>query len=58
MFEPNKRTKVLKEATDLINGPRAEEYGPPEVNFTNIAKGWSVIIGMEVTAEEVALCMA
>jgi hypothetical protein len=58
MWTENTRTEVLKEATDLINGPRAEEYGPPEVNFANIAKGWSVIVGQEVTPEEVALCMA
>ena len=55
----NKRTAILMEAADLINGPRAAEYGPPEVNFARIAAGWSVILGdVDVTAEQVSLCMA
>jgi hypothetical protein len=58
MSNENTRSAVLQEAIDLINGPRAQAYGPPEVNFANIAKGWSVIVGQEVTPEEVALCMA
>jgi hypothetical protein len=58
MSNQNTRSAVLQEAIDLINGPRAEAYGPPSVNFANIAKGWSVILGKEVTPEEVSLCMA
>jgi len=54
----NKRTAILMEAADLINGPRAQEYGPPEANFGRIAAGWSVILGVGVTAEQVSLCMA
>lgn len=46
------------EAADLINNSRAEEYGPPSVNFSNIARGWEVILGVGVTAEQVSLCMA
>ena len=48
------------QAADLINpsGARGQEYGPPEVNFAKIAAGWSLILGADVTAEQVSLCMA
>lgn len=58
MSEMNVRATILREAENLINGDRAQSYGPPEVNFSRIAKGWEVILGAPVTAEEVALCMA
>lgn len=51
------RTEILKTAGDLICGDREREYGPPQVNFANIATGWSVILGKEVTPSQVALCM-
>lgn len=56
----NTRTAILMHAADLINpdGPRGQEYGPPETNFARIAAGWSVILGTDVTAEQVSLCMA
>jgi len=54
----NTRTAVLMEAADLINNARAQEYGSPSVNFSNIAKGWEVILNVGVTAEQVSLCMA
>lgn len=53
-----KRSDVLKKADELINGDRAEAYGNVEENFTRTAKGWSVILGTEVSPEQVALCMA
>lgn len=60
MTHDNKRTAILMEAADLINpsGDRGREYGPPETNFARIAAGWSVILGADVTAEQVSLCMA
>ena len=54
----NKRTKVLAEAMDLVNGQRNRDYGSPEVNFRRIADGWSIILQTDVTPEMVALCMA
>lgn len=48
---------VLQTAEHLIYGPRADEYGDAFVSFGNIAKGWSVILGVEVPPEAVALCM-
>ena len=60
MTYDNKRTAILMEAADLINpsGDRGREYGPPELNFARIAAGWSVILGADVSAEQVSLCMA
>lgn len=58
MENDNTRAAVLKEAAALINGPRAAEYGPPGANFARIAAGWSVVLGADVTAEQVSLCMA
>ena len=52
------RGRILKEANELIHGDRQKDYGPPEENFARIAKGWSVILGAQVTPEQVALCMA
>ena len=54
----NKRTKVLAEAIDLVNGDRARDYGTPAANFGRCAAGWSVILDHDVSAEQVALCMA
>lgn len=50
---------VLDAAARAIYGQRAEAYGPPEEggSFASIAVGWSEILGTEVTAHQVALCM-
>jgi hypothetical protein len=50
------RNQIIKEATDLINGDRADQYGDCLENFENIATGWSVILGVTVTPGQVALC--
>lgn len=54
----NKRTQILEEASRLINGDRQSDYGPPSENFNRVALGWELILGTEVSAEQVALCMA
>ena len=54
----NERAVILTDAEALINGERAREYGTPTANFTKIAVGWSAILGADVTAEQVSLCMA
>ena len=51
------REEVLREAIDLITGPRAEEYGDAKDNHQRIADLWSVILGIKVTAAQVVLCM-
>ncbi len=53
-----KRITVLEEAQTLVYGDRAASYGSVTDNFTNIARGWSVIMKTEVTPEMVGLCMA
>lgn len=58
MTELNVRAALLREAEGLINGDRAAAYGPPELNFGRIARGWEVILGVDVTPEQVARCMA
>jgi hypothetical protein len=58
MSDLNPRAVLLREAENLINGDRAKDYGPVEVNFQRIATGWGVILGTEVTPEQVARCMA
>lgn len=51
------RVEVLREAASLISGDRERDYGPPAKNFATIAALWSQILGIEVTAQQVALCM-
>lgn len=48
---------ILQEAERIINGERRADYGPAEESFNEIAGLWSVVIGTEITAEQVALCM-
>ena len=54
----NRRTDILETAAELINGDRERDYGAPAENFGRIADGWSVILQSDVSAEQVALCMA
>lgn len=51
------RVEALREAARIISGERNLEYGGPEENFTRTAQIWSVIMGVEFTAEDVAMCM-
>lgn len=48
---------ILEEANGLVNGARQGDYGHPLDDFTKTAKMWSAILGCEVTAEQVGLCM-
>ena len=52
------RQDILDEASRLTHGDRDKNYGTPLVNHQRIAAIWSVILGMEVTPSQVALCMA
>ena len=44
-------------AAELVSGERQDAYGHPLDNFTRASKIWSVILGCEVSAEQVSLCM-
>lgn len=48
---------ILQEAEEIVNGERAQAYGPALPSFSNIAKGWSVIAGSEITPQQVGLMM-
>lgn len=52
------REAILAEAAKLVCGEREANYGPPSENFDRIAQGWSVILGKDVSSDQVALCMA
>lgn len=57
--QPTKFTRetVLATAEQLINGDRAKDYGDASENFQRIANLWTPILGTEVTATDVALCL-
>lgn len=48
---------ILQEADKIINGERRKDYGSPLESFTKIAALWSPVLGIEVTPDQVALCM-
>lgn len=52
-----KRMDSKQKAEELVNGKRQADYGHPKVNMKRIARIWSGILDMEVTPEQVALCM-
>ena len=51
------RTDILNLAWGCIDGDRDQYYGEPEDNFSVIAKFWSVYLGKEVSAIDVAMMM-
>ena len=51
------RDEILDKAADLITARRDEMYGDPRTNHQRIADLWSVILGVQVDADEVILCM-
>jgi hypothetical protein len=51
------RQRCLDEAGRIINGQRDVQYGGPEENFGRIAAMWSMIFGVEVSREDVAMAM-
>jgi hypothetical protein len=48
---------ILQEAQRLVHGDRGASYGHPLHDFERSAKIWGAILGCDVTAEQVALCM-
>lgn len=44
-------------AAELVTGDRQIDYDHPLDNFTRAGKIWEAILGVPVTAEQVALCM-
>ena len=54
----NERSKVLGEATSLVNGSRERDYGEPSSNFQTVADMWSAYLGSSVSARDVCNMMA
>jgi len=52
-----KREEILRVAENLINGKRAKDYGDAYTNHDRIAKMWTVLLGHDVTVEQVYMCM-
>lgn len=52
-----KPESVLAEAERIINGDRLDDYGDARESFDKIAALWSPVLGIEVSSEQVALCM-
>lgn len=52
------RVTILAEASRLISGERAAQYGPPERMFALIAALWSAYTGHRLTARDAAVMMA
>ena len=57
MSENLPRVEALRTAASIITGDRDTQYGGPEENFDRIAKIWSIVLGVTVTREDVAMCM-
>ena len=53
-----KHESVCEEAQRLVYGARGATYGHPLKNFENTAALWSPVLGVTVSPEQVALCMA
>lgn len=48
---------VLQEAERIVGGNRRQDYGGARGSFDKIAAVWAAILDVEVTGEQVALCM-
>ena len=48
--------KLLDKALKIVN-QRGNNYGDINKAHEDIAKGWSVILGVNITKEQVSLCM-
>ena len=52
-----KRAEILQKAEQMINGPRARDYGDAYNNHERIAKMWTVLLDKELTVPQVYQCM-
>ena len=53
-----KRSDVIKQADQAINGQRDKAYGKPEDNFAVIADLWSAYKGVKFSRLDVAMMMS
>ena len=57
MSEDLPRIEALRAAAAITTGDRDKQYCGPEENFERISKVWSVILGVPITREDVAMMM-
>ena len=48
---------ILEEANTLVSGERNTDYGHPADDFQKTADMWSVILGIPISTQQMALCM-
>ena len=53
-----KRDEIFTTSASLISGERQQTYGTAKDNFTSTAKLWEPVLGVPITAPQVAICMA
>lgn len=55
----NVRSKVLREAEELVNGDRNNQYGPPDQDFQRTADLWTIYLDGRriIDAHDVAVMM-
>ena len=56
-YDSMNRAYFLEKAGELISGQRASDYGDARLNHQRIADIWGVILGQEITPEQVCACM-
>lgn len=52
------RQRTLEDAADCVLHDRNRAYGEPEDSFSDVAKGWSIIAGVEIDATMTCLMLA
>ena len=52
------RSDLIKQADELINGDRHQNYGDASENFSRIASLWSSYLGHEIKMHDVGIMMA
>jgi hypothetical protein len=53
-----KRDEILATSASLISGERQKTYGTAKDNFTSTGKLWEPVLGVSVSPEQFAICMA
>lgn len=48
---------LAADALTAVTGPRQRDYAHPKINFQRIANLWSIVLDVDITPEQVALCM-
>lgn len=56
--DKNMQASIFMEAENIINGPRAEDYGDAVFSFQRIADLWGAYLHRVLTPEDVAMMMA